>query len=387
MIMRIIDGHIEYLTPTVEMLQRWFDESNERFFDGELERIPLVLTLLDEGVMAEFHYTKRKHDPLTFRYTKPLDIAQCSIRVAKNLFDSEYEWRQTMVHEMVHYFVYKHAETLVEDPHGEEFMRVARRISRESEYSIAATFHHGLFSPGKRKQQDFAEAQNRQLILGVLHPEPEQSHNRLHFDGYFSTFLSEEQYVPMIVENWRHTTAQIDWYRVDACSKRLLLFDVTTWAWDVITYGPTREDVIQKLLARGGSFETTRLGTTKIDGASIGGWCPPAKRPRFRANYALREELCAKAGASHLLRYADKVEQASRTNRYYTGGVAFSKSPCKMDFDSRFMRVRVFTPQTLRINPVSTDTLVSAVLNNDKEAISAELLRLIRFETDIFIAK
>lgn len=382
--MRILDENIEYFSPTVEQLKLWFDEFNERFFDSDLESIPLIPTSLDEGVMASFHHPKRDYDRETLRYTEPLDINLCYICVSKNLFDSELEWRDTLLHEMVHYYVYKHADTLVEDPHGEEFKREARRINGQSEFSIAATFEHDIFAPGKRKRQVFQDLQNRQLILGVLHPEEHQNHNRFSGDGFYATFLTEEQHIPMIVENWRHMTAQIDWYRIDACTKRLFLYDITTWAWDEITDGPTREYAIQKLLARGGSFETTSLGCTQIDDADISGWCPLQKRPRYRANYALREELCANAGARHLLRYAEKVVQAVNTKRSYKGAVSFSKSPCKLDFDSTYGRVRVFSPQSLRINPLSTDVLVNAVTNGDQESLSAELLRLIHFENDIW---
>ncbi len=382
--MRILDEHIEYLTPSAEQLGKWFDEFNERFFGGELEHIPLVLTLLGEGIMASFHYTKREHDPETLHYTEPLNIAHCSIRVAKNLFDSEFEWRNILLHEMVHYYVCKTAEVLIEDPHGEEFKREALRINRDSEFSINVSFEHDIFSPGKRKQMDFKLAQERQLILGIIHPEEEDKYNRLHGGGYYSSFLTEEKHIPMLVENWRHMSTQIDWYQIDACTKRLLLYDIATWAWVEITNGPTRENAIRKLLARGGSFQTTLLGTTQINGAAISGWCPRAKRPRYRANYALREELCANAGARHLLRYAEKVERAVNTRPPYKGGVSFSKSPCKLDFDSNYGRVRVFSPQALRINPVSTEGLVKAVTERNQEALSAELLRLIRFENDIW---
>ena len=382
--MRILDEHIEYFSPTVEQLKLWFDEFNERFFDSDLERIPLIPTSLDEGVMGSFHHPKRNYDKVTLRYTEPLDINQCYICVSKNLFDSELEWRDTLLHEMVHYSVCKHADTFVEDPHGEAFKREARRINGQSEFSIAATFEHDIFAPGKRKRQDFQDSQNRQLILGVLHPEEHQKYNRFSGDGFYATFLTEEKHIPMLVENWRHMTAQIDWYQIVACTKRMLLYDITTWAWDEITEGPTRESVVQKLLARAGSFETTSLGTTLIDGADISGWCPQQKRPRFRANYALREELCANAGAQHLLRNSDKVIQAVNTRRYYKGAVTFSKSPCRLDFDSTYGRVRVFSPQSLRINPISTQVLINSVTDGNQEGLSAELLRLIRFENDIW---
>lgn len=382
--MRILDEHIEYLTPSAEQLGKWFDEFNERFFGDDLERIPLILDLLEEGKMASFHHPKRKYDVITLRYTEPLDIKRCYIRVAKNLFDSEFEWRDTLLHEMVHYYVSKHAETLIEDPHGEEFKREARRINRTSEFSITVSFEHDIFSPGKRKQMDFQMAQERQLILGIVHPEKEDKYNRFSGGGYYASFLTEKKHIPMLVENWRHMSAQIDWYQIDACTKRLLLYDIATWAWVEITNGLTRGEAIKKLLARGGSFETTLLGTTQIDGATISGWCPRAKRPRYRANYALREELCSNAGARHLLRYADKVERAANTNRIYKGGVSFSKSPCKLDFDSSYGRVRVFSPQALRINPVSTNELVNAVTERNQDALSAELMRLIHFENDIW---
>ena len=382
--MRILDEHIEYFTPSVEQLKVWFDEFNERFFGGDLERIPLFLARLDEGTMASFHLQKRNYDKVTLFYTEPLNINGCYIRVAKNLFDSEMEWRNTLLHEMVHFYVNKHADTLIEDQHGEEFKREARRINEQSEFSIVAAIEHDIFAPGKRKQEEFQDLQKRQLILGVLHPEEQQKHNRLSGDGIYATFLTEERHIPMIVENWRHMTAKIDWYQIDACTKRLLLFELTSWAWDEITESSTRESAIQKLLARGGSFETTSLGTTLIDGAAISGWCPPQKRPRFRANYALREELCANAGAQHLIRNADKVIQAVNTRRYYKGAVTFSKSPCRLDFDSTYGRVRVFCPQSLRINPISTDGLINAVTDGNQEGLKAELLRLIRLENDIW---
>ena len=382
--MRILDENIEYFTPSNEQLRVWFDEFNERFFGGDLERIPVFLARLDEGTMASFHLRLRDYDKVTLRYTEPLNINGCYIRVAKNLFDSEMEWRNTLLHEMVHFYVNKHADTLIEDQHGEEFRREARRINEQSEFSIVATIEHSIFAPGKRKQQEFQDLQNGQLILGVLHPEERQNHNRLSEDGIYATFLTEERRIPMIVDNWRHMTARIDWYRIDACTKRLLLFDLTTWAWEEITESSTRESAIQKLLVRGGSFETTSLGTTLIDGAAISGWCPPQKRPRLRANYALREELCANAGAQHLLRNADNVLQAVNTRRYYTGEVTFSKSPCRLDFNSNYLRVRVFSPQSLRINPIATDGLINAVTDGNLEGLKAELLRLIRFENDIW---
>lgn len=60
--MRIIDEHIEYMTPTVDLLKKWFDEFNERFFGRNLDAIPIFLTLLEDGTMAVFRFRKRKHE-------------------------------------------------------------------------------------------------------------------------------------------------------------------------------------------------------------------------------------------------------------------------------------------------------------------------------------
>lgn len=383
--MRILDENVEYITPTVGLMRQWFEEFNARFFNGELEPVRLAVETLEEGIMGVFNHPKRKYDPETLRYLDSPDLSACRIRLGRGLFDSEYIWREIMVHEMIHYYVYKHSEFYEEDVHGEAFLKEARRINRISEFGIAPTFTHELFSPGKRKQADFQKSQNKELILGVVCPAAEQPHNRLKFDGFSSLFLTEEQYIPMLIDNWRHTTASFDWYQVEACTKRMLLYDVSTWAWDYITYGPTRSDVIQKMLARSGSFQTRHLGTTQVNGASIEGWFPQGKRPRFRANYALREEMCANSAARHLINNAEKVLQASSTKKYYKGGVAYSKSPCRLDIDTRFARVRVFTPQALRINPLSTDRLVETLKTGNQEALREELLRLIRFENDLWL--
>ena len=47
-------------------------------------------------------------------------------------------------------------------------------------------------------------------------------------------------------------------------------------------------------------------------------------------------------------------------------------------------RLRVFSPQSLRINPIATDGQINAVTDGNQEGLKAELLRLIRFENDIW---
>lgn len=58
--MRIIDEHIEYMTPTVDLLKKWFDEFNERFFGRNLDAIPIFLTLLEDGTMAVISFQEAK---------------------------------------------------------------------------------------------------------------------------------------------------------------------------------------------------------------------------------------------------------------------------------------------------------------------------------------
>lgn len=48
------------MTPTVDLLKKWFDEFNERFFGRNLDAIPIFLTLLEDGTMAVISFQEAK---------------------------------------------------------------------------------------------------------------------------------------------------------------------------------------------------------------------------------------------------------------------------------------------------------------------------------------
>ena len=98
--MKILDSDKIYMFPDDQLMKEWFDEFNHRFFEDELEPIELKVGYLAKRTHGAFHAPPQDRCP-GFHPDK------CSILLNCRFFDSEDEWRNTFLHEMVHYYNYE----------------------------------------------------------------------------------------------------------------------------------------------------------------------------------------------------------------------------------------------------------------------------------------
>ena len=111
-----------------------FTECNERYFNGSLP-IPYLNTMNKLNILARFEYNKDKNGEHPIKWQE-IKISDC--------YDyTEDDFREIMVHEMIHYYI---AWNGIKDnkEHGKEFLRISEEINKK--YNLNITIKKDAFS-------------------------------------------------------------------------------------------------------------------------------------------------------------------------------------------------------------------------------------------------
>lgn len=109
------------MKPTIEYIQKKFDEYNDRIFAGRLPKIPVLLSDAATFVGKCCFRQQRSSDGLI----KCFDF---SLRINTRIDYPESVIEDTIIHEMIHYFI--HFNGLHDSaPHGELFVALMNRIN------------------------------------------------------------------------------------------------------------------------------------------------------------------------------------------------------------------------------------------------------------------
>lgn len=112
------------MQPTVLYLKKQFDKYNKEFFNNELPEIKIEISRTKDA-LGQFRYVSRTKTPVAIRISKYYD---------RNAFEID----QTLVHEMIHYYI---CLNKIKDTssHGVVFTRMANEINNKSNFNITAT--------------------------------------------------------------------------------------------------------------------------------------------------------------------------------------------------------------------------------------------------------
>lgn len=378
--MKIIDADKKYMFPDVEHMKQWFDEFNTRFFESRLPPIKLCAGWVGKNTLGAFH-DPTKHFPTGFYPEK------CQITLNDWFFDTEDEWRDIMVHEMVHYYVYmKYGKTT--QGHGKEFKAEAKRINEMSEFNIQTYVKTRTFRPKPSITDHWGERFDKEIILGSYHEtfiedyEDEDTYEifkieRCDFNHRFS-FRTKRRYIPEIIDNMRNVRGNIKWFQVDECCQKLFLLPITT---AVPSFKP--EDIYdsfvdeEDLLNDFGPIKWTHLGTTEFIDDSVQGYAPGQRKEEFRQHYFRDAKEIGQLAAEMLIkRYIEHP-------RWYTStvhGTYKAKPSCgeySILVDSRFNPLVAMTPKKILINPVHSDIMMDNIKNGRTELLANEISRVI----------
>lgn len=135
--MDLVEGAQRPTTTIDYDIQAKYDEFNARYFDGKLPKIPVEFAKLKGKtglVRYTFNRTGKPRSSFEIRRGVPprLHVNQDSVRLQlSSMYDMpEVRLDSTLLHEMIH--VYFLAQNNAEEVHGDAFMAMLRKLSRES---------------------------------------------------------------------------------------------------------------------------------------------------------------------------------------------------------------------------------------------------------------
>lgn len=381
--MTILDADKEYTYPDVEMMKRWFEEFNERFFKNELPPIELKVKWGHKNTLGGFRRPERKS-------TEACRPEQCSIELNGRFFETVDEWRNTMVHEMVHYYVYMTSGTDV-NSHGKEFKAMAKRINAVSEFKIETLAGHRAFRPNPSITDHWGEHFDKEVILGSYmqtdsfdlgEEEPDLAGILIEAPVKNATFSfrTKSCYIPEIIDNMRNVRGEIGWFRADSGCQKLFLLPVVT---SIPSFKP--EDIIvgydifegADSLTDFGPVKLTLLGKTEFRGDGVQGYSPGNRKEEFRRKYFRDADEIGRLAAESLVR---QYREHSRWFSSTVHGTHDLKPACgeyTIQVDSRFKPLVGMTPKRILINPVRSETMMDAVRNLDTGVLASEIRRVI----------
>ena len=116
-----------HMIPTISWMRQTFDFYNKKYFNGSLP-IPIFNIGCKYGCWgtyeACFDYS---------RLTRKIrgNISTGTLSLSSKYSRTEWSWTNTVIHEMIHAYIYHILKKYPRSQHGEEFMTIANRIDRD----------------------------------------------------------------------------------------------------------------------------------------------------------------------------------------------------------------------------------------------------------------
>ena len=384
--MRILDPKVKYMFPDEGLMAQWFDEFNRRFFDGELEPIELRAVYSRKRNLGFFSAPRRDRCP-------GYHPERCLIGLNSRFFDKEEEWRNTILHEMVHYAVYKQTDG-EQRGHGAEFKRIAARINNSSEFKIETYSPGRSFRPQRKEVENWEKRRCREFIVGSAFSlwiedfEDEDEVIQIKRRNPIATFKTTKAYAREVIDNLREDWVEINWFEVTACRQQLALVKGVSYTPDYHEEYSFRNDWYEEDIKKGkmtggpreefGPIECRFLGTTEIKDGAISGFGAGPLKSTFRCKYFRDADWIGEWAAEKLIAIYEETPQWYRTTHH---GMYRTKSPggdYSVELDSRFVAMVAMTPQRIQINPVRSEEMMELIRNGDKDSLRQEITKKIK---------
>lgn len=389
--MKIIDTDKRYFYPNEAPLDEWFKEFNERFFENKLPPIEFIVIWGGKNTLGSFRHPERKAND-------PFLPEKCDIVFNGRYFESEDDWRNTMLHEMVHYYVFM-VYGSCSKPHGKEFKSVAKRINASSEFVIDTYSKNKSFRPKPSLTDKWGKNFDEEIILGTYFETyikdytdeidklleemgEEKSDEPFLVDvgnyHHCFSFRTKRRYIPEIIDNMRNVRGEIKWFQVDECCQKLFLLPITTAVPSFNSqeiYDPFYNEA--DLLDDFGPIKWTYLGITEFREDGVQGYNPGARKEDIRQKYFRDAKEIGQIAAKML------VKRYREHPRWFTSSVhgTYDAKPSSGEYtiqiDSRFNPLVAITPKKILINPVHSATMMDAIKSGDTESLANEIARVI----------
>lgn len=236
---------------TIQELNAWFDEFNQKYFGNSLPKVPIKLEPIAAHTWGRFQSGQQYYER-TRKKTGPFIPEKASITINSAFNGTEYNIRNTLLHEMVHLKVASTIDYVPTRHHGWEFMNEAYRINSITK-QIGDNFNVTAKSDCVENEVSdvgLERYKNRitdDYLFGVM------------YGGKFKYFLfrTQEKYINYYINTFPN--ARFEWYKVKSnnpmlgvqqriCNKSILGFGSNV----------SVEDLFNRLRARYGDVEVTK---------------------------------------------------------------------------------------------------------------------------------
>ena len=365
--------------PSIELMEQWFVEFNEQFFEGELETIDFRVCKLKRKTHGCFSDPKEED----------FHPEECYIALNAMIMDTEEEWRNTMLHEMVHYYVYKHFGK-VKRPHGREFKEIAKRIKEVSNIDITTYVEgdSGQYRSNGRLPNLKTVTLKEPFILVFCEENPwieeiedEGKIYQIERSDYGYVFKTEEQYIPVIIENYRGMNVRLRWMRVTTCSIETRRIKISYYAPGIRDLSYDKDAVVLNtyyLIFEDNYGKTTwdELGTTLVSVNKVEGFVPPKNNQRttnFEGDASKISMVATQMIKERYLRNRAmfrSVFKNDATNHFFQTSRA---GYYKIVLDSRYKTLLTYLDNDVLINPMYSKKMMEAIAKEDWQSLEKEI--------------
>ena len=146
--MKTSNKKTQYITPKKEDIERRFDEYNEKYFDGVLQKCKISVT-------------KSKYNAYAFicKYSSKVN----KIYIANDVYWTDENLKLTLIHEMVHHYVWEIMNLNPFFVHGTSFRKVCRMLRKKHGLRVNLWELPSDHWKGKRKASPLKEMMLRFL--------------------------------------------------------------------------------------------------------------------------------------------------------------------------------------------------------------------------------
>ena len=322
---------------------------------------------------------------------------RCQISLNGRFFDSEDEWRNIILHEIVHYAAYK--ESAGKDyGHGKTFKRIAKRINETSEFTIETYCHGRRFQPRWEQVKNWEKQRERDFVIGCFCRTwiedfvDEETSDVIKIERVASsaTFKTQKAYMPEIINNLSSVRGYITWFEVAACCQKLALLRGVNytpdyheeylancvWFEEDIKDGKMIEDEYGPV-SEFGPIECQFLGTTTFENGEVAGYVPRHLSSSFRKQYFQNVEVIGRLAAEKLISIYQNTPQWFKTSHHGTYGMKPSQGNFTIEVDSRFIALVAMTPKKIQINPVRSEKMMGFIRQGEARLLAEEIERVI----------
>lgn len=197
--------HEDTFVPTVDIMKEWFNEFNEQFFNNELPMLKLEVGNCGTNIWGYFR-GKRTYSRQTRRWTERFSAANCTIRLSEHFAGTEYNLKNTMVHEMVHYYIFFKYKYHPARHHGKEFLYEANKINTKSEWNITPTNDYNENEVSDAGLEKFKNRILDTYIIGVFYEVDRW--------GAYHAFRTSEKYIDETLKTLKKEKIPCRWFNI-----------------------------------------------------------------------------------------------------------------------------------------------------------------------------